>query len=80
MKLSTQIILTFSIIILISAFDSYINYLLSLKVAPNSSFLSRSAAVIRNSNRLHTSLIEMQSTFRGYLLTEGTRVSRMVVR
>lgn len=76
MKLSTQIILTFSIIILISAFDSYINYLLSLKVAHNSSFLSRSEAVIRNSNRLHKSLIEMQSAFRGYLLTDDSTFLR----
>lgn len=72
MKLSTQIILAFSIIIVISAVDSYINYMLSLKVAQNSAFLSRSEAVIRNSNRLHRSMIEMQSAFRGYLLTDDS--------
>ncbi len=33
-------------------------------------FLSRSEAVIRNSNQTHKSMIEMQSAFRGYLLTE----------
>jgi signal transduction histidine kinase len=72
MKLSTQIILAFSIIILLSAVDSYINYLLAIRVGQNSKFLSRSEDVIRNSNRLHKTIIEMQSAFRGYLLTDDS--------
>lgn len=72
MKLSTQIILAFSLIILLSVIDSYTNYLLSLKVARNTEFLSNSESVIRNSNRLHKAMIEMQSAFRGYLLTDDT--------
>ncbi|MGK2863610.1 MAG: ATP-binding protein [Chitinophagaceae bacterium] len=72
MKLSTQILLAFSIITLLSIADSYTNYLLSLKVEKNTQFLSESEAVIRNSNRIHKSIIEMQSAFRGYLLTDDT--------
>lgn len=70
MKLSTQIILAFSVVILLSAADSYTNYLLSKKVQQNSEFLSNSEAIIRNSNRTHKVIIDMQSSFRGYLLTD----------
>lgn len=69
MKLSTQILLAFAIIILLSVADSYTNYLLSQKVRRNSEFLSRSEAIIRNSNKTHKAIIDMQSSFRGYLLT-----------
>jgi signal transduction histidine kinase len=72
MKLSTQIILTFSIVILLSIVDSYINYILTQKVDQNSRFLARSETIIRNSNRLNLAINEMQSAFRGFLLTEDT--------
>ncbi len=72
MKLSTQILLAFSIITLLSIADSYTNYLLSLKVEKNTHFISESEAVIRNSNIIHKSIIEMQSAFRGYLLTDDS--------
>lgn len=72
MKLSTQIILAFSIVILLSAADSYTNHLLSKKVRQNSDFLSNSEAIIRNSNRTHKVIIDMQSSFRGYLLTDDS--------
>lgn len=70
MKLSTQIIIAFSLIILLSAADSYTNYMLSKKVERNADFLSNSEAIIRNSNRTHKAIIDMQSSFRGYLLTD----------
>lgn len=70
MKLSTQIILAFSVVIVLSAADSYTNYLLSRKVQRNTNFLSNSEAIIRNSNRAHKVIIDMQSSFRGYLLTD----------
>ncbi|HEX8270563.1 MAG TPA: ATP-binding protein [Flavobacterium sp.] len=70
MKLSTQILLAFAIIILLSVADSYTNYLLSRKVKENSQFLSKSEAIIRNSNRMHKNIISMQSAFRGFLLTQ----------
>ncbi len=69
MKLSTQILLAFCIVLLLSVAVSFTNYRLSLKVEQNTKFLSQSEAVIRNSNRVHRTMIEMQSAFRGYLLT-----------
>ncbi|MEN2399175.1 ATP-binding protein [Flavobacterium sp. MC2016-06] len=70
MKLSTQILLAFTLVILLSVADSYTNYMLSKKVNLNSQFLARSEEIIRNSNKTHKAIIEMQSAFRGYLLTE----------
>jgi signal transduction histidine kinase len=70
MKLSTQILLAFTLIILLSVADSYTNYMLSKKVQRNSQFLARSEEIIRNSNKTHKTIIEMQSAFRGYLLTD----------
>src|SRR5690606_20726854 len=70
MKLSSQIILGFAIVIVLSLIDSYINYMLSQKVNRNTVFLANSEAVIRNSTKLHKSIIDMQSAFRGFLLTE----------
>jgi signal transduction histidine kinase len=70
MKLSTQILLAFTLIILLSVADSYTNYLLSKKVQRNSHFLSRSEEIIRNSNKTHKAIIEMQNAFRGYMLTD----------
>lgn len=70
MKLSNQILLAFTLIILLSVADSYTNYMLSKKVQMNSQFLARSEETIRNSNKTHKAIIEMQSAFRGYLLTD----------
>lgn len=72
MKLSVQIFIAFSLIVLLSLADSYTNYMLSQKVQRNSQFLSNSEAIIRNSNRAHKAIIDMQSSFRGYLLTNDT--------
>ena len=72
MKLSTQILLAFSAIILLSLADSYTNYMLSQKVEHNLKYLQRSENIIRNSNRTHKAIIDMQSSFRGYLLTDDT--------
>lgn len=70
MKLSTKIILSSALVIGLSAINSYTNYLLSKKVILNTKFLSNSEAIIRNSSRLQNKILEMQSSFRGYLLTE----------
>ncbi len=43
--------------------------MLSKKVQLNSQFLARSEEIIRNSNKTHKAIIEIQSVFRGYLLT-----------
>jgi len=70
MKLSTQILVAFTMVILLSVADSYTNYMLSKKVQLNSQFLARSEEIIRNSNKTHKTIIEMQSAFRGFLLTD----------
>ncbi|MES1181162.1 MAG: CHASE3 domain-containing protein [Flavobacterium sp.] len=70
MKLSTQILLAFAIVLLLSIIDTLSNYVLSLKVEENASFLNRSQDIIRNSGKLHKEIIEMQSSFRGFLLTD----------
>ena len=70
MKLSTLIFLGFSVVIGLSLLDSYVNNLLSNKVNQNTLFLTNSEAVIRNSSKLHKGIIEMQSAFRGFLLTD----------
>ena len=72
MKLSTRILLGFSIVLVLSVIDTASNYLLSIKVARNSEFLNRSQEIIRNSARLHKSIIDMESSFRGYLLTKDS--------
>ncbi len=53
----------------LSAVDTISNYLLSLKVEQNMAFFNNSQEIMRNSTRLHKSIIEMQNSFRGYLLT-----------
>ena len=73
MKLSTRILLGFSIVLILSIIDTTSNYLLSLKVESNIEFLNRSQEIIRNSSTIHKSIIDMQSSFRGYLLTQDTR-------
>jgi signal transduction histidine kinase len=71
MRLSTKIFIGFGLVIFFSFFDSFVNYKLSEKVNTNTGFLTSSEAVIRFSNQLHKSIIEMQSGFRGFLLTEN---------
>lgn len=69
MKLASQIFLGFLIAISIDLLDSFVNYTLTLKVRTNSDFLSRSEAVIRHSADLNKGMMEMQSAYRGFLLT-----------
>src|SRR5690606_24835011 len=70
MRLSVRIFLGFAIVIVLSLVDSYINYMLSQKVNRNTVFLTTSEAIIRNSGNLHKGIIDMQSAFRGFLLTD----------
>jgi signal transduction histidine kinase len=72
MKLSTQILLAFAIVLILSVIDTLSNYILSVKVEQNTEFLNKSQDIIRNSGKLHKAIIEMQSSFRGFLLTEDT--------
>lgn len=69
MRLSTRILLGFLLVLVLSIIDTASNYVLSLKVEQNSKFLSKSQEIIRNSDNLNRTMITMQSSFRGYLLT-----------
>jgi signal transduction histidine kinase len=71
MKLSTKLYIGFSLVITLSLVDSYIDFALAKTVVKNTEFLINSEAVIRNSSQLHKFMIEMQSSFRGYLLTNN---------
>ncbi len=70
MKLSARILIAFAVIILLSIGEAYTNYMLSQKVQENIRFLTHSEAIIRNSNKSHKAMIDMQSAFRGFLLTD----------
>ncbi len=59
----------FTILIMIFVIDFFANQRLSNEVVQNTSYISNSETVIRNSNMLHKEMIEMQSGFRGFLLT-----------
>jgi signal transduction histidine kinase len=72
MKLSIQILLAFSVVLILSIIDTLSNYVLSVKVEKNTEFLNKSQDIIRNSSNLHKEMIQMQSSFRGYLLTLDT--------
>lgn len=69
MTIRAQLLFGFVILILIFLFVFIVNYRLSQEVLTNTSYLTNSEMVIRNSSVLHKKMIEMQSGFRGFLLT-----------
>lgn len=69
MTIRAKLFTGFLVVILIFIIDFVVNQQLSSEVVRNSEYLSNSEAIIRNSNLLHKYMIEMQSGFRGYLLT-----------
>lgn len=72
MRLSTRILLGFLLVLVLSIIDTASNYILSLKVEQNIQFLTKSQNVIRNSDDLNRTIVSMQSSFRGYLLTRDS--------
>jgi signal transduction histidine kinase len=72
MRLSTRILLGFLLVLLLSIIDSVSNYILSQKVEQNIQFLNKSQSIIRNSDDLNRTIVGMQSSLRGYLLTEDS--------
>lgn len=72
MKISTKIFIAFAIILVLSVLNTVSNFLLSEKVKENSEFLNSSQELIRNSGQFQRSVLEMQSSFRGYLLSRDT--------
>jgi signal transduction histidine kinase len=69
MKIRLQLLIGFLVLILVFATVFFINQRLSQEVLTNTNYLNNSETVIRNSNILHKEIIEMQSGFRGFLLT-----------
>ena len=69
MSIRNQLFSGFFILILIFIIDFFVNHRLSNEVIKNTAYVNSSETVIRNSNILHKEMIEMQSGFRGFLLT-----------
>lgn len=69
MTIRSKLLTGFISLIVIFGTSLLINLRLSNEVIRNIEYLNNSEAVIRNSNVLHKHIIEMQSGYRGYLLT-----------
>lgn len=69
MTIRLRLLLGFSTLIFIFIAIFFINKRLSDQVVRSSDYLNNSETVMKNSNKLHKEMIEMQSGFRGFLLT-----------
>ncbi|HEX2607018.1 MAG TPA: ATP-binding protein [Flavisolibacter sp.] len=69
MRISALIMIGFSLILLLFATTTYINFRQSEKVKENAEFLAQSSTFIRNSNRFQRNILNMISGLRGFLLT-----------
>lgn len=69
MTIRLKLFMGFIVLIIIFVISFFVNQQLSSTVIRNSEYINKSEAVIRISNLLHKTLIDMQSGFRGYLLT-----------
>jgi signal transduction histidine kinase len=69
MTIRSKLFIGFILLILIFIVNFFVNQSLSQEVVKNTASLRRSETVIRNSNQLHKDIINMQSGFRGFLLT-----------
>jgi signal transduction histidine kinase len=69
MRISHLIFLSFTFILLLFAFTTYINYRQSERVKENSEFFSQSTSNVQLSNRFQRNILNMVSGLRGFLLT-----------
>jgi signal transduction histidine kinase len=69
MKIANLIFIGFAIILLLFTLTTYVNYRQSVKVQENTEWVQRSQLVIRQAARLHRNITEMESSLRGFLLT-----------
>ncbi|MEO6301552.1 MAG: ATP-binding protein [Bacteroidia bacterium] len=69
MTIRVQLLIGFFTLIFVFVLVFFANQSLSQEVLTNTNYLNNSEAVIKNSNILHKEMIEMQSGFRGFLLT-----------
>src|SRR5688572_7757278 len=72
MKISFLIFLGFSIVLVLSFITTYVNYRQSQAVVENTSFVSTSQIVLKNTTRYQRSILEMESGLRGFLFTGET--------
>jgi signal transduction histidine kinase len=69
MSIRTKLFAGYAVLILIFAASFFINRRLRDQVTRNSEYLNKSEAIIRYSNILNKLIIDMQSGYRGFLLT-----------
>lgn len=69
MTIRSKLLLGFFTLIFVFVIVFFANQSLSQEVLTNTNYLNSSESVIKNSNILHKEMIEMQSGFRGFLLT-----------
>ncbi len=71
LSLSAKIVVGFLLLIICSLVSFWVNQKLSAEVIRNSEFVSSSESIIRNSANIHKIILDMQSSFRGFLLTDN---------
>lgn len=69
MTIRLKLFAGFAILIFIFIADFFVNQRFSREVIRNTDYINNSEVVIRNSNLLHKLMIDMQSGYRGFLLT-----------
>lgn len=70
MTIRLRLVLGFFVLIIVFVLVFFMNQRLSEQVIKNTYYLNNSETVIRNSTVLHKEIIQMQSGFRGFLLTD----------
>ncbi len=69
MSIRAKLFTGFLILIGIFIVEFFVNQRLSGQVLRNTNYINNSETILRNSNRMHKFMIDMQSGYRGYLLT-----------
>jgi signal transduction histidine kinase len=69
MRISNLIFLGFFVILILFSATTYMNFIEAERVTENSDFFSKSAGIVRNSNRFQRNVLSMISGLRGYLFT-----------
>lgn len=73
MRIRNRLLVIFALLICFILISFFVNQRLSAEILRNGDELYRSEEVIRNSNQIHKAIIDMQSGYRGFLLTgEGS--------
>jgi signal transduction histidine kinase len=69
MKISTRVFLVYFMLLVFFTIVTVVNYRFSGMVNSNTKFLIKSEGIIRNSTQYQRSIIDMENSFRGFLLT-----------